>query len=286
VNGLRIEALSSRHLRHRGEELPWSLFDIFSTLPAFALVLFRMTGLVMTAPIFASRVIPGRIRAAMVMAMAAMTFPLVRAQTPSDVTWGGVIAGGAGEMMIGLAIGISLAMFVSGVEVAGLMVGRQAGLAIGQVFDPSSNTQVSIIGQVYSISLMTLFLLAGGHRATMAALLDTYDVIPLLSFQVNDSIPLLLIAMVTAAFVLGIRLAGPVLIALFLTGTAMGFLSRTMPQLNILSIGFTVRVMVALGVAGFALAGYQDVLVDAVWTAFETIRSGMGLDPYPRGLVN
>ncbi len=92
--------------------------------------------------------------------------------------------------------------------------------------------------------------------------------------------------MLTAAFVLGIRLAGPVLIALFLTGTAMGFLSRTMPQLNILSIGFTVRVMVALGVAGFALAGYQDVLVDAVWTAFETIRLHMGLDPYPRGLVN
>ena len=266
--------------------MPWSLFDIFSTLPAFALVLFRMTGLVMTAPVFASRVIPGRIRGALVMAMAAMTFPLVRAQTPSDVTWGGVIAGGAGEMMIGLAIGISLALFVSGVEVAGLMVGRQAGLAIGQVFDPSSNTQVSTIGQVYSISLMTLFLLAGGHRATMAALLDTYEVIPLLSFQVNDSIPLLLIAMVTAAFVLGLRLAGPVLIALFLTGTAMGFLSRTMPQLNILSVGFTVRVMVALGVAGFALAGYQDVLVDAVWTAFETIRSGMGLDSYPRGLVN
>lgn len=263
--------------------MPWSLFDIFSALPAFALVLFRMTGLVLTAPIFASRIIPARIRGALIMAMAAMTFPLV--QAPADVTWGGVIAGAAGEMMVGLAIGISLAMFVSSVEVAGLMVGRQAGLAIGEVFDPSSNTQVSIIGQVYSITLMTLFLLAGGHRATMAALLDTYDVIPLLSFQVNDSIPLLLIAMVTAAFVLGIRLAGPVLIALFLTGTAMGFLSRTMPQLNILSVGFTVRVMVAIGIAGFALAEYQDVLLDAVWTAFETLRSGMGLDPYPRGLV-
>lgn len=266
--------------------MPWALTDIFSAMPAFALVLFRMTGLMITAPIFASRIIPGRIRGALIMAMAAMTFPLVQPQTPWNITWGGVIAGSVGEMMIGLAIGLSLAIFVSGVEVAGLMVGRQAGLAIGQVFDPSSNTQVSIIGQVYTISLMTLFLLAGGHRATMAALLDTYEVIPLLSFQMSDSIPLLLIAMVTASFVLGIRLAGPVLIALFLTGTAMGFLSRTMPQLNILSVGFTIRVMVALGIAGFAIAGFQDVLVDAVWGAFETIRLGMGLDPYPRGLVN
>ena len=81
-------------------------------------------------------------------------------------------------------------------------------------------------------------------------------------------------------------MAGPVLIALFLSGTAMGFLSRTMPQLNILSIGFTVRVMVAIGVAGFALAGYQELLVDAVWTAFEMIREGMGLPPHPAGVVS
>lgn len=265
--------------------MPWSLFDIFAALPTFALVLVRMTGLVIAAPIFGSRMIPGRIRGAFVIAMAAMIFPLVQRQAPMQVSWGSVIAGATGEMMIGLTIGISLAIFVSGVEVAGLMVGRQAGLAIGQVFDPTNNTQGSIVGQVYTITLMTIFLLAGGHRATMSALLDTYEAIPLLSFHVNDSIPLLLVEMLTAAFVLGIRMAGPVLIALFLSGTAMGFLSRTMPQLNILSIGFTVRVMVAIGVAGFALAGYQELLVDAVWTAFEMIRAGMGLPPHPVGLV-
>ena len=265
--------------------MPWSLFDILAALPTFALVLFRITGLVITAPIFGSRMIPGRIRGALVIAMAAMIFPLVQRQAPLQVSWGGVIAGATGEMMVGMTIGISLAMFVSAAEVAGLMVGRQAGVAIGQVFDPTSNTQSSIVGQIYSITLMTLFLLAGGHRAAMSALLDTYDVIPLLSFHMNESILMLLIEMVTAAFVLGIRLAGPVLIALFLSGTAMGFLSRTMPQLNILSIGFTVRVMVAIGVAGLALAGYQELLIDAVWTAFEVIRAGMGLPPHPVGLV-
>ena len=95
---------STEDLRHRGEKLPWALTDIFSAMPAFALVLFRMTGLMITAPVFASRIIPGRVRGALIMAMAAMTFPLVRPQTPLDVTWGGVIAGSVGEMMIGLAI--------------------------------------------------------------------------------------------------------------------------------------------------------------------------------------
>jgi len=92
--------------------------------------------------------------------------------------------------------------------------------------------------------------------------------------------------LLTAAFVLGIRVAGPVLIAMFLIGTAMGVLSRTMPQFNILSVGFTVRVLVAIGVAGFALAGCQDLFLDAIWSTFETVRTGLGMDPYPVGLVS
>lgn len=266
--------------------MPWTLFDIQLALPTYALVLFRVSGLALTAPVFSSRVIPGRVRAALVIALAAMLFPLVSSQAPRELSWSGAIVGAAGEMMIGLTIGLCLAVFVSGVEVAGLMVGRQAGLALGQVFDPNTNNQGSIMGQVYTISLMTLFLLVGGHRATIAALLDSYTVLPLLSFRMDESIVLLFVEMLTASFILGIRLAGPVLIAMFLIGTAMGVLSRTMPQFNILSVGFTIRVMVAIGVAGFALAGCQELFLDAIWNTFETIRAGLGMDPDPVGLVN
>jgi len=266
--------------------VPWTLFDIQFALPVYALVLFRVSGLALAAPVFSSRVIPGRVRAALVITLAAMLFPLVASQAPRELSWSGAIVGAAGEMMIGLTIGLCLALFVFGVEVAGLMVGRQAGLALGEVFDPNTNNQGSIMGQVYTISLMTLFLLVGGHRATVAALLDTYTALPLLSFRMDESIVMLLVDLLTAAFVLGIRVAGPVLIAMFLIGTAMGVLSRTMPQFNILSVGFTVRVLVAIGVAGFALAGCQDLFLDAIWSTFETVRTGLGMDPYPVGLVS
>jgi flagellar biosynthetic protein FliR len=72
--------------------------------------------------------------------------------------------------------------------------------------------------------------------------------------------------------------SGPVLIALFLTAVALGFLSRTMPQFNILTVGFTLRILLSLGVAGIALTSCQELLIDAIWDGLDMVRSTFGLD--------
>ena len=254
-------------------------------LPAYVLVLVRISGLMLTAPIYSSQVIPARVRAGLAMVVAAMIFPLVGGEAPREITLATAAVGLVGELMIGATIGLALSILISGGEVAGLVIGRQASIALANVFDPARNEQTSIVGQVYTMTLTTLFLLAGGHRATMAALLDTYDAIPLLSFQFNHSIVLLFVEMLGAAFILGIRLAGPVLIALFLLGTAMAFISRTMPQFNVLSVGFTLRVLVGMAVAALALGLSEQILLDAVWDGMETVRMAFGLDPARSRLV-
>ncbi len=259
------------------------ILEIFLALPAFALVLFRLSGLMLTAPLYGSRMVPLRIRAAMTMVIAAMIFPLVRQQAPADLSLSTAVIGGVGELMIGAIVGLSLAILLMGAEVGGLIVGRQAGMALGNIFDPMQNQQASIVGQVYTISLTLIFLAVGGHRATMAALLDTFETIPLLSFGLDESFLILLVEMLGSAFILGIRLAGPVLIALFLVGTALAFLSRTMPQLNILTVGFTLRALIAMGIAAAAIGAGEELLVGAVRDGIEQVRATFGLDPHLAG---
>ena len=256
-----------------------------SALPAFALVLVRITGLMLTAPVYASQVIPVRVRVALAVVVAAMIFPLVGGDAPREITPAVAVVGLVGELMIGATIGLALSILISGGEVAGLVVGRQASISLANVFDPARNEQTSIVGQVYTMTLTTMFLIAGGHRATMAALLDTYQAIPLLSFRFDKSVVLLLVEMLSAAFILGIRLAGPVLIALFLLGAAMAFISRTMPQFNVLSVGFTLRVLLGLAVAAVAIGASEQILLDALWNGVETVRTSFGLDPTHSRLV-
>lgn len=258
--------------------MPWPLFKILLILPVFALVLFRLGGFILSAPLFSSSVVPKRIRIALALAISAMMVPVLSSQVTTRITLSQAILGGAGELLIGLSIGLALTALLSCAQVAGLVVGQQAGIALGNVFDPTQNQTVTTVGQIYTIVLIFMFLLAGGHRAAMAALLDTYEVMPIMSTHANEPMVLLLVEMISAAFIVGIRLAGPVLIALFLTAIAMGFLSRTMPQLNILSVGFTVRALVALGVAGLALTHCSDMLLNAVWEGLSMVRETYGLD--------
>jgi flagellar biosynthetic protein FliR len=154
------------------------------------------------------------------------------------------------------------------------------------VFDPTHNEQVSTIGQVYSITFVLLFLLAGGHRAMLAALLDTFRTIPLMSFHWDESLVVLLVEVLGSAMELGIRLAGPVLIALFLATTALGLLSRAIPQLHVLTVGFTIKVLVAVAFAGIALALCEEPLIDAVGDVVGWTRSTFGLTPSHVGLVH
>ncbi len=258
--------------------MPWELSKILLALPVFALVVFRVSGLFLTAPVFASRIIPLRLRAAMVMIISFVIFPLVAASVPTSLTLAQAIVGGVRELMIGAVIGLALSAFVIAADLGGLLVGQQAGIVLGEIVDPTQDKRSSIVGQIYSISLMTVFLLLGGHRATIAALLDTYRVIPVLGFEPGESSLLLLIEMLTASFMLGVRIAAPVLIALFLIGVAMGFLSRTMPQMNILTVGFSVRAMVAMGTAGVALAACEHLFANAVIDALNTVREAFAIN--------
>ena len=246
-------------------------------LPLFALVLCRVSGLMLTAPLYGSQAVPARIRAALAVAISVVLFPAVAPTLPVNLTLAGAVAGVFGELMIGLIIGVSLSLVFVGVQVAGMIAGQQAGLALGQVYNPVLNTNTTILGQLFFLTALTVFVLAGGHRELMRALLDTFEVIPVMSFRFSPSLLDLVTALLTGAYAVALRLAAPVLMALLTATLVLGFLSRTMPQLNILSVGFPVRVLVTLTVAGFALAASGGLLTESVAEVIDRVREAFGL---------
>ncbi|MHC5109876.1 MAG: flagellar biosynthetic protein FliR [Planctomycetota bacterium] len=257
--------------------MPYGLLDILLALPVFALVLFRMGGLMLTAPLFSSSVIPLRIRAAFAMVISLMMVPVVSRHAPADLSLFEIVTASVSEVTIGATIGVALTLVLLGADIAGMLVGQQGGLALGQIFDPMLNRQTTVTGQVYTVVFTLVFLGIGGHRATLAALLDTYEAIPMMTFAYDESIVMLFVEILGAAFILAIRLAGPVVIALLLVGTAMGFLSRTMPQFNILSVGFTIRAMLTLAVAGLTLTACRELMIEAIWNGITMTRTVLGL---------
>lgn len=265
--------------------MPYALLDMNLLLPKLALVLMRISGLFLTAPVFGSRMIPVKIRIAMALALSFMVVPMVDASSLGRIGFAEGLVGASCELAIGAAMGLSLSIVLGLAELAGFLVGQQAGLALGQVVDPTQNAQASVIGQVYTIVVTVLFLLVGGLRAAILALLETYRVIPLLSYRPGESVVLLLVESLAASAMVGFRLAAPVMIALLLVLIGLSVLSRTMPQLNILSVGFSLKVLLALGAVALVIAESRDVVIAALWDGLSDIRESFGLPPTPTGLT-
>jgi flagellar biosynthetic protein FliR len=246
-------------------------------LPFFALVLFRVSGLMIAAPIYGSQAVPVRIRVALATVISFVLFPTLVTSLPSELTLWSALAGIAGELMIGLIMGLSLSLIFVGVEVAGMIIGQQAGMALGQVFNPIINSETTTIGELFSLCALTVFIIAGGHRELLRALLDTFEVIPVMSFRFSPDALDLFTDLMTSSYAVALRLSAPVLIALLAATLMLGFLSRTIPQLNILSVGFPVRVCVAMTSAGFALAASDSLVGQAITAALDRIRESFGI---------
>ncbi len=259
--------------------MPWTIFNLYASLPAFLLVLFRIGGLVLAAPLFSSAVIPMRIKILMSMAIAAAVFPFASVHLAGPITLGTALGGLAGELAIGLFVGFSLSIMLMSVQIATEFVSHQAGILLGTVYNPMMDTSESVLSQLYYFAAMMGFLAIGGHRQLIRALLDSFQTIPPLGFRVVDGVLELVLDLMTVAFELAIRISAPTVIALMLALVALGFISRTVPQLNILTIGFPIKLALALLVLAVTVMSLEPLLLELFETSMDGVRGVLSLPP-------
>jgi len=250
-----------------------SLVQFGSLLPAFVLVLARIGGLMLAAPLFSNAVLPVRIKAMIVLVLALAIFPMTVSFVPAPVTLGAAALGIVGELAVGLFIGLGVTLLFVGVQMGAQLVGQQSGIRLGNVFNPLADAAGSILARLYFLVAMLIFLLVGGHRAVVRALLDSFSTVPPMSFSLSENLLMTLIEILTLSFSVAIRVAGPAIMALMLALLTLGFISRSVPQLNILTVGFPIKVLIALLVLAATMMSLEPLLIDAVAQGLDGIRA-------------
>lgn len=251
-----------------------SLAPITDHAAPFLLVLFRLSGLMVFAPILASTIIPAKVRALMAVMFTLAIYPALPAAQlgivpgsayaalPGDVLSLAPLA--FGEVLIGLAIGLLAAMPMHAVQLGGLIMGQQAGMNLGSVYNPLLETESDAVGQLLQYVAMVIFVAAGGLEALFLALATTFAHVPV-GHGIGVLPPLqLLTGLTSSGFELALRVSAPVLCIILIETVVSSFVMKTMPQLNIMSIGFAVKIVAMLlalvaGLAAIAHAVGDDV---------------------------
>jgi flagellar biosynthetic protein FliR len=232
--------------------------------PVFLLVFFRITGVMMLAPVFGSAVAPAPVKIFLSLVLSLLFFPIVKSAGAPVAMEPSVLAlGAAWELAVGLLIGFAAAMLFAGVQFGGHLIDQELGILQANLLDPMLNEQISIVGQFKVLLATLVWLLINGHHLLIAAVSDSFRAVPLLGLQFSRGAALHLSdTLMRDVFRMGVEIAGPALVTLFLVTIALAFMARTAPEMNIFALSFSLRiavgfVVVALGV-GLFVAGFEN----------------------------
>jgi flagellar biosynthetic protein FliR len=251
-----------------------SLLTLYSEqLLVFTLVLSRFSGLMMTAPLLSGNFAPLRVRAFIAVGLSLLVTPLywgVPIESPGSLLRLMVFIGG--EVIIGMALGLGIQILFGGIQIAGQIVGQMSGMHLADVFDPSFQSNVPMFSRLFNMLALAVFVLVGGHRILIDSLLDTFQWMPPGHAWVNEGIVETLTGVLAQSFVLGIRAAAPAMVALLMAVLVMGLISRTLPQLNIIAVGFSLNTMIMLATLAVTLGTMVWVFQDQVEPTIETVK--------------
>lgn len=258
--------------------LPISFEALLPHLPAWLLVLFRLTGIFVFAPMFGSQTIPARVKVFLALGLSFCVYPvllapggLVEPVVRAGLSLWSLVSAVAMELLIGIVIGYGASLPLLGMEMAGQVADQQMGLGIAGVLNPEINEEAGIVGQFFFMLALAVFVILGGHRVMLAVLVGSFSNVPLGGGWVDGRLLDLVLGLLMSVFELAIRVSAPLLCLVFLETVAMGFIARTVPQMNIMSVGFALRIMIGTAILIGAVAVKNGVFVEALRQALSDL---------------
>jgi len=227
------------------------LSDVLNVSPEwsahFLLVLARLSAAIIAMPLLGARSVPAQTKIGLALLLSLIVVPLQGAQLASIPTNLFVFVTLVGsEVLIGLAMGIGVSLVFQAMEMGASLVSVQIGFGLGGILDPLSGAQTGAMEQFYRVFVTLIFFTMNGHYLVITGLLQTFEAVPAGTADLSLIAGARIVPFFASLFVASVQVALPVVGALLLTDLALALVGRTVPQLNILVVGFPVKIGVGL----------------------------------------
>ena len=225
--------------------------DVYNFSPndffSFLLTFIRISLVVFMLPLFGAENIPNTVKGAICMVFSLAVFPhlsFTGAMMPA-ATWQIAIML-ISELILGFTMGMVVRFTFAGIQSGGELLAMQMGFSMATVADPSTGGQQTVLGQLLYMVAMLSFLALYGHLFLFKSLADTFQYIPpggltLTPFFVSE-----VLALSAQIFILALKIAGPLVAVLFFIELTLAMMARAAPQMNLLIIGFPLKIGVGM----------------------------------------
>jgi flagellar biosynthetic protein FliR len=220
---------------------------------SFVLVLCRVGGLFVLAPIFSGKMIPPQAKVVIAGVISFAIMPLVTAgaKIPTGIAIAPLMIK---EVLVGLALALALGAIGAAVQFAASLLDTMIGFSYAALVDPITQTPSAILGNFYSIFSVLVFLLIGGDRLMIEGFAASYRLIPIGKVPSVSQLGALATDDLARISLIGLEIGAPVIVALTLVDIAFALIARAVPQMNVFVVGMPAKIMVGFAAIGASLA--------------------------------
>ena len=246
------------------EALPGlELQELFTFLILLLIASLRVGAFLISAPFFGGRMVPLQIR--IVFSFCLGFWILETLQFPDQNTLLGpkLVLIVLQELFIGLTVGLVLNICFAAVSLAGEKIAATSGLAFASQVDPTGGGQSPVISQIFMIFLIVVFFSVNGHLIVLGLIYKSFEFYPLGQFTSYGDLISAGLSASDILFKSAAIIVLPVVIVLLFVNIAIGFITKSAPQLNLFSFGFPMTL-----IGAFLILFYS---VDAIAFAFKDL---------------
>ena len=237
---------------------------------AFVLLFFRFGALFLAAPIFSHTTIPITQKAMMAFFFSVIFFSFVPPLT-IEINVASIVIAILGEIFFGLAIGVLLQLAYNAITFAGGIISYMMGFSMATAIDPQNGVSMPIISQFLSfIALMILFVL-DFHHWLIIYISHSLSYVPLGTFMLKQTMFSDIMLAASNMFLVGFMIAFPITALVLLSDIIFGMIMKTMPQFNLLVIGFPIKIFISFVVLIAVLVSMITVFKDNILNGFNIL---------------
>jgi flagellar biosynthetic protein FliR len=246
------------------------------------LVLVRVSVMVFLLPILSTEEVPTRFKAGLSFFLSIIIFPVLppaAISIPSNVP--SYILMAMKEIYIGAVMGFAGTFIFAGLRFAGSWIDSETGFNMTQIMNPVAGEEDTALAHLIFILFILILLAGGGHIFYLQALAESFRLIPLTGAHFASRGLVAGFALLTTdSFVLGMKVAAPVVATLFVSSVALALIARIMPQMNVWMVGMPMKIGVGMLTLMFALPlmwqafAKQQVSLQTYWIGLMRLMGG------------
>lgn len=240
-------------------------------MAAFFWPFFRILALIASAPFFGARGIPAATKIGFAFVLTVLVAPVLGPLPQVQPASAPGLFILVQQLMIGVAMGLTIRIVFSAIEMAGHIMGLQMGLGFATFFDPQNSAQIPVMGQFLGIAAMLLFLATNGHLLVISALVESFHVLPMGLHPFASEGWKTLVLWGGEIFRGGVLIALPVVAVLMMVNIALAILTRAAPQLNIFAVGFPLTLAVGFMVISLSLGYFLPIFNTLIESGVHTM---------------